>query len=220
MLKDLLLNNKDWSKRRTVKDPNYFNKLADQQDPDYLWIGCSDSRVPANEIVGLAPGELFVHRNVANIAGPSDASCLSVLQYAVEALKVRHIIVCGHYGCGGVEAAVSGDRHGLIDHWLQPIRDVSDEIADELETLDTKRQRLDRLCEANVIAQARSVASNPIVQDAWRAGQDVSVHAWIYSIRDGLLHDLKRSTSGFEEFARQFPTKKSSLIGVVGKSEA
>jgi carbonic anhydrase len=213
MLKDLLLNNKDWSKRRTVKDPNYFNKLADQQDPDYLWIGCSDSRVPANEIVGLAPGELFVHRNVANIAGPSDASCLSVLQYAVEALKVRHIIVCGHYGCGGVEAAVSGDRHGLIDHWLQPIRDVSDEISDELDALETKQQRFDRLCEANVIAQARSVASNPIVHDAWRAGQDVSVHAWIYSIRDGLLHDLKRSTSDFEDFAEQFPTKKSALLG-------
>jgi carbonic anhydrase len=215
MLKDLLRNNKAWSEGRTRKNPDYFNALAKQQAPEYLWIGCSDSRVPANDIVGLAPGELFVHRNVANIAGASDASCLSVLQYAVEALKVRHIIVCGHYGCGGVEAAVSGDRHGLIDHWLQPIRDVSDEISEELEALETKQQRLDRLCEANVIAQARSVASNPIVHDAWRVGQDVSVHAWIYSIRDGLLHDLKRTTNGFESFAEQFPTKKSSLLGVV-----
>jgi len=212
MIGDLLQNNKAWAKSRTQLDPDYFNRLAGQQAPDYLWIGCSDSRVPANDIVGLDPGELFVHRNVANIASPSDANYLSVLQFAVEALKVRHIIVCGHYGCGGVEAAVSGGRHGLIDHWLQPIRDASDEMAEKLSQIDDPKEKLNALCEINVAMQVRSVVSNPIVHDAWKKDQPLAVHGWIYSIQDGLIQDLGLSTSGYDELSKQFPERLSALL--------
>ncbi|MBN9481510.1 MAG: carbonic anhydrase [Bordetella sp.] len=176
-------------------DPDYFRRLARLQAPDYLWVGCSDSRVPANEIVGLDPGELFVHRNIANLAPPQDINFLSVLQYAVEVLKVRHVIVCGHYGCGGVRAAMTRRRQGLIDHWLQPVRRLAHERADELRLIEDPEMRANRLCECNVAAQVEAIAANPFVRDAWRRGQPLTVHGWIYSIQDGLLRDLEVSVS-------------------------
>jgi carbonic anhydrase len=194
MLEDLKDNNRRWAAAKLSVDPGFFQRLAGQQSPEYLWIGCADSRVPANEIVGLDPGELFVHRNVANLAPPQDANYLSVLQFAVDVLKVRHIMVVGHYGCGGVAAAVDGKRRGLVDHWLHPIRDVYAENRSELEAL-ADGQRLDRLCELNVIRQVRNVASDVFVQDAWARGQDISVHGWIYAIHDGLLTDLSVTVS-------------------------
>jgi len=213
MIEDLLENNLDWAETKTRSDPDFFQRLASQQNPEYLWIGCSDSRVPANDIVGLDPGELFVHRNVANLAPAQDANFLSVLQFAVEALKVRHIIVCGHYGCGGVAAAMSGERHGLIDHWLQPIRDVSDEMAAHLLRLTDPKKRLDALCEANVAAQVRSVACNPIVHDAWAKGQEVAIHGWIYGINNGLIKDLGMTVRNRRQFSRHFPDRLSVWIG-------
>jgi carbonic anhydrase len=194
MLEDLKANNRRWAAAKLSVDPGFFQRLAGQQSPEYLWIGCADSRVPANEIVGLDPGELFVHRNVANLAPPQDANYLSVLQFAVDVLKVRHIMVVGHYGCGGVAAAVDGKRRGLVDHWLHPIRDVYAENRSELEAL-ADGQRLDRLCELNVIRQVRNVASDVFVQDAWARGQGISVHGWIYAIHDGLLTDLSVTVS-------------------------
>jgi carbonic anhydrase len=194
MLEDLKANNRRWAAAKLSVDPGFFQRLAGQQSPEYLWIGCADSRVPANEIVGLDPGELFVHRNVANLAPPQDANYLSVLQFAVDVLKVRHIMVVGHYGCGGVAAAVDGRRRGLVDHWLHPIREIYAENRIELEALGDG-PRLDRLCELNVIRQVRNVASDVFVQDAWARGQDVSVHGWIYAIHDGLLTDLSVTVS-------------------------
>tara|TARA_R110002072_G_scaffold2361_3_gene19646 strand:+ start:2920 stop:3639 length:720 start_codon:yes stop_codon:yes gene_type:complete len=213
MISDLLSNNVKWADGKTKGDPGFFQRLAAQQHPDYLWIGCSDSRVPANDIVGLDPGELFVHRNVANLAPAQDANFLSVLQFAVEALKVRHIIVCGHYGCGGVAAAMSGERHGLIDHWLQPIRDVSDEMAGHLLRIGDQTRRMNALCEANVAAQVRSVAANPIVHDAWGQGQDLTIHGWIYAIDNGLVRDLELSVASRRDFARHFPDRLSMWLG-------
>jgi len=213
MIGDLLQNNIAWANEKTRTDPDFFHRLARQQQPDYLWIGCSDSRVPANDIVGLDPGELFVHRNVANLAPAADANFLSVLQFAVEALKVKHIIVCGHYGCGGVAAAMSGERHGLIDHWLQPIRDVSDEMAGHLLRIRDNTRRLNALCEANVASQVRSVAGNPIVQDAWKRGQDLAIHGWIYAIDNGLIRDLELSITDRGDFARHFPDRLSAWLG-------
>jgi len=213
MIDDLLENNLVWAETKTRNDPDFFHRLARQQHPQYLWIGCSDSRVPANDIVGLDPGELFVHRNVANLAPAQDANFLSVLQFAVETLKVRHIIVCGHYGCGGVAAAMSGDRHGLIDHWLQPIRDVSDEMAPHLLRLNDKTSRLNALCEANVASQVRSVACNPIVHDAWSRGEALTIHGWIYAIENGLVRDLDLSISNRREVSRQFPDRLSVWLG-------
>ena len=190
MLDDLKANNRAWAQRMVSADPDFFKRLESQQGPKYLWIGCSDSRVPANEIVDLAPGELFVHRNVANLAPPQDANYLSVLQYAVDVLKVRHVIVVGHYGCGGIAAAVDGQRRGLIDHWLHPIRDVADEHKAELNAIADPHKRNDRLCELNVIRQVRNVASDVFVQDAWARGQPLSVHGWVYSLATGLVNDL------------------------------
>jgi carbonic anhydrase len=190
MVMDLIENNRAWSLAKTQVDPKFFERLAAQQSPEFLWIGCSDSRVPANEIVGLDPGELFVHRNVANLAPPQDANYLSVLQYAVEVLKVKHIMVVGHYGCGGVQAAVDGQRHGLIDHWLHPIREVFDDNRMELEGLEQGAAQLDRLCELNVVRQVRNVASDVFVQDAWLRGQGIAVHGWVYSLKNGLITDL------------------------------
>lgn len=198
-LAPLLENNRAWSARCAAEDPQYFERLAHQQMPRYLWIGCSDSRVPANEIVGLDPGELFVHRNVANLAPPQDANFLSVLQFAVEILGVRHIIVCGHYGCGGVRAAVSGQRHGLIDHWLQPVSCLCRRHAEELDMILDVEARVNLICERNVLAQVASLADNPFVRDAWSRGQALAVHGWIYSIQDGLLRDLETSISGIAE---------------------
>ena len=190
MLEDLKANNRRWAAGKLSVDPGFFKRLEGQQSPEYLWIGCSDSRVPANEIVDLDPGELFVHRNVANLAPPQDANYLSVLQFAVDVLKVKHIMVIGHYGCGGVAAAVDGQRRGLVDHWLHPIREVYAAHRDELEALDEGRARTDRLCELNVIQQVKNVASDVFVQDAWARGQSLCVHGWVYSISNGLITDL------------------------------
>ncbi|HLG86593.1 MAG TPA: carbonic anhydrase [Alphaproteobacteria bacterium] len=196
MLQHLKNNNRRWAESKTAHDPGFFKRLAGQQAPEYLWIGCADSRVPANEIVGLDPGELFVHRNVANLAPPQDANYLSVLQFAVEVLRVRHILVVGHYGCGGIAAAVDGKRHGLIDHWLHPIREVQHDHRPELEHIHDPQARLDRLCELNVKRQVRNVASDVFVQEAWARGQPLSVHGWVYSIADGLVNDLETTVSG------------------------
>jgi len=185
----LFANNRDWSAARRAADPAFFSRLAAQQAPAYLWIGCSDSRVPANEIIGLAPGEVFVHRNVANLVLHSDMNCLSVLQYAVEVLKVRDIIVCGHYGCGGVAASLESVSRGLISNWLRPIRELAEQKADELNGLDND-VRMARLCELNVIKQVGNVANTTVVQDAWQRGQEVSIHGLCYGVSDGLLRDL------------------------------
>jgi carbonic anhydrase len=190
MLDRLKANNRAWSEAMLTADAGFFKRLEGQQAPEYLWIGCSDSRVPANQIVGLEPGELFVHRNVANLAPPQDANYLSVLQFAVDVLKVKHVIVVGHYGCGGVAAAVDGRRRGLVDHWLHPIREVREEHRQELDALPDARARLDRLCELNVLRQVKNVASDVFVQDAWARGQSLHVHGWVYSLADGLVTDL------------------------------
>ena len=190
MLDHLKANNRAWAKQIVSAEPDFFSRLAAQQSPEYLWIGCSDSRVPANEIVGLDPGELFVHRNVANLAPPQDANYLSVLQFAVDVLKVKHVLVVGHYGCGGVSAAVDGKRRGLVDHWLHPIREVWLEHREELGAIGEERARLDRLCELNVMRQVKNVASDVFVQDAWNRGQDLCVHGWVYSLSNGLVTDL------------------------------
>jgi carbonic anhydrase len=193
-LSELLDNNRRWAAARTQADPGFFSRLASQQAPEYLWIGCSDSRVPANEIVDLPPGELFVHRNVANLVVHTDLNCLSVLQYAVDALRVKHIIVCGHYGCGGVRAAVAGAKLGLIDNWLRHVQDVRQKHATQVAILP-EADREDRLCELNVLEQALNVSETTIVQDAWDRGQLVTIHAWIYRLDDGLLRDLHFSVA-------------------------
>jgi len=190
MLDDLKANNRAWAQRKVAADPGFFKRLEGQQAPEYLWIGCSDSRVPANEIVDLDPGELFVHRNVANLAPPQDANYLSVLQFAVEVLKVKHVMVVGHYGCGGVKAAVDGQRRGLVDHWLHPIREIHACHRAELEAIADDKARLDRLVELNVIRQVENVASDVFIQDALARGQDVWVHGWVYSLETGLINDL------------------------------
>jgi carbonic anhydrase len=200
MINHLLDNNRAWSAAKIAADPKFFSRLENQQSPKFLWIGCADSRVPANDIVGLDPGELFVHRNVANLAPPQDANYLSVLQFAVEVLKVEHIMVVGHYGCGGVAAAVDDQRHGLIDHWLHPIREVYADHRDELEALVERKAQLNRLCELNVRRQVRNVASDIFVRDAWLRGQPLSVHGWVYSLASGLVSDQCCSVSNVEEY--------------------
>ena len=196
MLDHLKQNNRRWAEGKVAADPDFFRRLERQQAPEYLWIGCADSRVPANEIVGLDPGELFVHRNIANLAPPQDANYLSVLQFAVEVLKVRHILVVGHYGCGGVSAAVDGRRRGLVDHWLHPIREAFDAHRTELEAIADERKRLDRLCELNVKRQVQNVAADVFVQDAWSRGQRLSVHGWVYALSNGLVTDLNVTVRG------------------------
>ncbi len=199
MLDHLKANNRAWAARMISRDAGFFRRLERQQAPEYLWIGCSDSRVPATQIVDLDPGQIFVHRNVANLAPPQDANYLSVLQFAVDVLKVKHIIVVGHYGCGGVSAAVDGRRRGLVDHWLHPIREVCHNHRDELEAILDPAARLDRLCELNVVRQVKNVASDIIVQGAWAQAQDLSVHGWIYSLANGLVTDLGVTLSGPED---------------------
>jgi carbonic anhydrase len=196
MLDHLKANNRAWAARKISADAGFFTRLEGQQAPEYLWIGCSDSRVPANEIVDLDPGELFVHRNVANLAPPQDANYLSVLQFAVDVIKVKHIIVVGHYGCGGIAAAVSGKRLGLVDHWLHPIREVFAENRAALEAIADERTRLNRLCELNVMRQVRNVSSDVFVQDAWNRGQQLSVHGWVYTLGNGLVTDLNVTVAG------------------------
>ncbi|SDJ90398.1 carbonate dehydratase [Microbulbifer yueqingensis] len=188
-IEQIFRQNRAWASDRTDKDPEFFLRLSRQQTPKYLWIGCSDSRVPANEIVGMAPGELFVHRNIANVVVHTDFNCLSVLQYAVEVLKVEHVVVCGHYCCGGVQAALGHSECGLVDNWLRHIKDVYAMHRQELEGLD-EAERTARLCELNVKAQVQNLARTKIVQHAWERGQKLSLHGWIYDIRDGLIRDL------------------------------
>jgi carbonic anhydrase len=198
-LKHLFDNNRTWARNTTARDPEFFAKLSKQQSPEYMWIGCSDSRVPANEIVGLLPGEMFVHRNVANVVVHSDLNCLSVIQYAVEVLKVQHIIVCGHYGCGGIQAALRNSRLGLIDNWLRHVQDVAQKHSTLMADLQQEELRLRRLCELNVIEQTVNVCQTTVVQGAWERGQTLAVHGWIYGVADGLLHDLYPSVSGQQE---------------------
>jgi len=190
-LTKLLENNKRWADSLKKSDPEFFQKLARQQAPCYLWIGCSDSRVPANQIVGLMPGELFVHRNVANLVIHTDLNLLSVLQYAVEVLSVKHIIVCGHYGCGGIKAAFDDKPLGLIDNWLRNVKDIANRHQEKIAQTKNENQKLDLLCELNVKEQVDHVAQTTILQKAWRSGQKVTIHGWIYRINDGLINDLK-----------------------------
>jgi carbonic anhydrase len=194
VIKELFDNNRAWASRVTRHDPEFFLRLSSQQAPRYLWIGCADSRVPANEIVGLAPGEMFVHRNIANVVVHADLNCLSVLQFAVDVLEVQHVIVCGHYGCGGVRAALRDERLGLVDNWLRHVQDVRWKHQQELEHIPSEDDRHNRLCELNVMEQVVNVSQTTIVRDAWARGQPLEVHGWIYDLRDGLLRDLKVST--------------------------
>ena len=191
MLADLLHNNRNWSEIRRREDPEFFSRLAALQRPEYLWIGCSDSRVPANVITGLKPGEVFVHRNVANLVHRSDLNLLSVVEFAVELLEVQHIIVCGHYGCGGIRAAMEPHRHGIVDHWLQPVRDIAEDSAAQISEVRSIDDRNDRLSELSVRAQVNNLARTPILRSAWSRGSMVEVHGWIYGLSDGLLRDLK-----------------------------
>ena len=195
MLKNLFNNNRAWAAKMTRQDPEFFSRLSSQQAPQYLWIGCADSRVPANEIVGLLPGELLVHRNVANVVVHADLNCLSVLQFAVEVLNVEHIIVCGHYGCGGVRAALRDDRLGLVDNWLRHVQDVMLKHRNELDRLPDEDEKHHRLCELNVIEQVANVSQTTVVRDAWARGQKLAVHGWIYALNDGLLRDLDVSVT-------------------------
>lgn len=198
-LDSLIANNRAWASEITRADPEFFLRLAGQQAPHYLWIGCSDSRVPANQIVGLLPGEMFVHRNVANLVVHTDLNCLSAVQFAVDVLGVDHIIVCGHYGCGGVLAALRNDKMGLVDNWLRHVQDVRWKYREDLEALDTEEQRHKRLCELNVIEQVLNVSQTTAVRDAWARGKSLAVHGWIYDVRDGLLRDLDVSMTGDDE---------------------
>ena len=197
-LKHLFDQNRAWADDVRARTPEFFSKLSQQQSPEYLWIGCADSRVPANEIVRLLPGEIFVHRNVANVVVHTDLNCLSCIQYAVEVLRVKHIIVCGHYGCGGVQAAMENRTLGLIDNWLRHVQDVQQKHAAQLNALSPSR-RLARLCELNVIEQVMNVTQTTVVRGAWGQGQELTVHGWVYSLEDGLLRDLKMGASGVEE---------------------
>jgi carbonic anhydrase len=201
-LPELFLRNRRWSEACRREDPRYFERLAEAQDPSYLWIGCSDSRVPANQIVDLPPGEVFVHRNVANLVVTTDLNCLSVIQFAVEVLRVRHIIVCGHHGCAGVRAALRGERHGLVDNWLGHVEDIVEKHQHRLAGL-SEEERLSRLCEWNVVEQVENVGHTTIVRDAWRRGQDLAVHGWIYSLHDGLLQDLDVTATSQSELLQK-----------------
>jgi carbonic anhydrase len=200
-LPQLFENNRAWARLISEQNPRFFQSLVAQQTPKFLWIGCADSRVPANEIVGLQPGELFVHRNVANVVVHTDLNCLSVLQYAVDVLKVEHVIVCGHYGCGGVRAAYQGTSLGLIDNWLRHVQDVQERHQHLVTAHDVEEARVDRLCELNVIEQARHVCQTTIAQEAWGRRQPLSIHGWIYDLRDGLLQDLRCTVAGSEQLA-------------------
>ncbi|MBU8978118.1 MULTISPECIES: carbonate dehydratase [unclassified Lysobacter] len=188
-LTDLLKNNRDWSERISREDPEFFQRLSKQQAPEYLWIGCSDSRVPANQVIDMAPGEVFVHRNIANVVVHTDLNCLSVIQFAVDVLKVKHILVVGHYGCGGVHAALHGTRVGLADNWLRHVSDVAEKHELCMQHAHTD-ERHDRLCELNVIEQVQNVCLTTIVRDAWTRGQELTVHGWVYSLRNGLVQDM------------------------------
>ncbi len=189
-IKNIFKNNKKWAKEQLDADPNFFNSLSKQQHPNYLWIGCSDSRVPTNQIMNLPAGDVFVHRNIANIVAHTDFNCLSAIEYAVEVLKVEHIIVCGHYGCGGVKAAMDGNSHGLVGHWLSNIKNIIKLNEEQLKDLH-EQERWDKVCELNVLEQVKSVSDTTIVQNAWKNNANLTIHGWIYCIGDGILHDLR-----------------------------
>jgi len=210
-LKNLIENNRNWAAKIKSVDPDFFQNLTQQQSPEYLWIGCSDSRVPANDIVGLKPGELFVHRNVANIVVHTDLNCLSVIQYAVEVLKVKHIIICGHYGCGGVQAAFKSLKLGLIDNWLRHTQDIMQKHSNLLTKIRNEDSRLNRLCELNVIEQVVNVCGTTIVQQAWDSEQELSVHGWIYDLHDGLLNDLNICITNNSESSTIYQSAISKL---------
>ena len=207
-LRHLFENNKAWAESIRQQDPDFFAKLSQQQSPGYLWIGCSDSRVPANQIAGLLPGELFVHRNIANMVVHTDLNCLSVMQFAVDILKVRHIIVCGHYGCSGVRAALRRDRLGLSDNWLRHVQDVREKHEECLASAGSDSEACDRLCELNVIEQVANVCQTTIAREAWERGQELAVHGWIYGLHDGLLRDLHTTVADFEE---AIPTYRAAV---------
>lgn len=213
----LLENNKHWSRQVTDQYPNFFADLAHQQTPDFLWIGCSDSRVSANTIVGLMPGEVFVHRNVANLVNHTDINCLSVIQFAVEVLQVEHIIVCGHYGCGGIRAALDKQRHGLIDNWLRQIQYTANLHSEQLEAVPDLDEKLDLLSELNIAEQVINVGETTIIQDAWERGQDLEIHGWIYGLKDGIIRDLELSVKDKGQLhglrsAYLFDNKRSEAI--------
>jgi len=212
VLRHLFENNRRWASRQTQSDPNFFNRLSQQQSPEYLWIGCSDSRVPANEIVGLLPGELFVHRNVANLVVKNDLNCLSVIQFAVDALKVKHIIVCGHYGCGGVKAVLEDQKIGLVDNWLANLKPVKENFLTNLFKIKDVTSRFNKLCELNVVEQVLNVCKTEIVQTAWQRSQSLNVHGWIYDIKDGLLRDLDVCITKQGEFETSQKEASSKII--------
>lgn len=203
-LESQFASNVKWAENIKHNNPEYFSSLAKQQTPEYLWIGCSDSRVPANQIVDLAPGELFVHRNVANVVIHTDLNCMTVLNYAVEFLKVKHVMVTGHYGCGGVKAAIENNKLGLIDYWLRNIRDVYYNNLDTMNELTDPTERLNRLCELNVLHQVNNIACSNIVQNAWARGQELSIHGWIYDINDGILHKLREPIDSIAQIPEQY----------------
>jgi carbonic anhydrase len=213
VLSHLFASNRQWAADMIRHDPEFFERLARQQSPHYLWIGCSDSRVPANQIVGLLPGEMFVHRNVANVVIHTDLNCLSAIQFAVEALRVEHIIVCGHYGCGGVLAALRDAKLGLIDNWLRHIQDVRGKHRAQLDSLATETEQHDRLCELNVIEQVANVSQTTVVRDAWARGQALAVHGWIYGLRDGLLRDLSMCVTAEAELAACYAAASKKVSG-------
>ncbi len=210
-LDSLIEANKNWATRVTSNDPTFFQQLAQQQSPKYLWIGCSDSRVPANQIVGLPPGEIFVHRNVANLVVHTDLNCLSVLQYAVDVLKVEHIIVCGHYGCGGILAALRNQNLGLITNWLRHVQDVRYKHGDLISSLSTEPEQADKLCELNVINQVVNISQTTIVQGAWERGQTLTVNSWIYKLTDGLIRNLGLCVSSQQQLNTQYPEIINSI---------
>ena len=217
-LHNLLERNRAWSAKVRAADPEFFQRLSHQQSPSYLWIGCSDSRVPANEIVDLLPGELFVHRNVANVVVHTDLNCLSVVQYAVEVLQVKHVIVCGHYGCGGVKAAMLNSKLGLIDNWLRHVQDVMQKHREALARVRGEEERVRMLCELNVIEQVVDVCRTTIVQQAWERGQELSVHGWIYGLKDGLIRDLDIGITSQDEISECHATAIAAVVRQAGDS--
>ena len=213
-LTDLLKRNHAWAESMCAQDPHFFQHLSQQQAPKYLWIGCSDSRVPANQIVNVAPGEVFVHRNVANVVVHADLNCLSVLQFAVDVLKVEHVMVVGHYGCGGVQAALTGARLGLVDNWLRHVADVAQKHKAQLGSIELESLRHARLCELNVIEQAANVCQTTIVQDAWERGQGLTVHGWVYGLNDGRLRDLGLDVSARDDLSEHYHRALSNLVSM------
>ncbi|WP_116474877.1 carbonate dehydratase [Zobellella maritima] len=213
MLEHLFKNNQEWAEQIKAEDPSFFEKLSLQQAPEYLWIGCSDSRVPANQLTGLLPGDVFVHRNVANLVVHTDFNCLSVVQYAVEVLKVKHIIICGHYGCGGIRAAMHNQELGLIDNWLRNIKDICHKHEEALQAITDEQLREDYMCELNVVEQVANLCHTTIVQNAWKQGQPLSVHGWVYGIKDGKLHDLDVCVNGSEQIPDVYRIVRQRILG-------